>query len=338
MMPGEDDRPDASVYQENEAARDAYAAGRDVNITNNYFQDSQVSPEDLSVAGLAPGDLVAGDSRSTAPAPGPLGPIDRWTRTSDGFKVPALMRLTHGGVSHPGYMSRQPQDEPPSVKMSMLVPCRPIDPSGSGSEMRAKFVAFLSSAPVRELTGALTDVSPVASWKSLVGNGRRTLEAALTFSDYPMEGVPVAYARFLPPVAGESLYGRDSQAATLILYVEPSTREGRLPPPSDLATWHHRFALALAAPGHFADFLAEELGLSGPGVPSPQLGIWLESRQRPLTTMVDTQGLRTLPGAWPSNQFIGWAFATPDGGTIADTARDLLTHLCEDELHLDGFE
>ncbi len=54
--------------------------------------------------------------------------------------------------------------------------------------------------------------------------------------------------------------------------------------------------------------------------------------------MVDIQGLRTLPGSSPSNQFIGWALATPDGNSTADTARDLLIQLCEYELHLDAFE
>jgi len=36
--------------------------------------------------------------------------------------------------------------------------------------------------------------------------------------------------------------------------------------------------------------------------------------------------------------FIGWAFADPQGNSIGNTARDLLTQLCEYELHLDGFE
>lgn len=54
--------------------------------------------------------------------------------------------------------------------------------------------------------------------------------------------------------------------------------------------------------------------------------------------MVDPQDLRTLPGASPSNQFIGWTFATPDGTSGKETARDLLSQLCEYYLHLDAFE
>jgi hypothetical protein len=181
---------------------------------------------------------------------------------------------------------------------------------------------------VRELIGSLTLVPPGVSWKNLAGHGPRTLEAALTLGDDPLDDVPVASALFLPPTAREWLYGRDGRSATLILYIEPRTVEGQVPPASDLAVWHRRFSLALDVPGAFADFLAEDLGLGVFGDPPAQFGVWLQSHQ-PLTIMVDTQGLRTLPGSTPSNQFIGWAFAAEAGNLIADTARDLLTQLCE---------
>jgi pimeloyl-ACP methyl ester carboxylesterase len=262
---------------------------------------------------------------------------DRWRHTSDGSKVPALMGLTHTGMFHPGYGARQTQDEPPSVKIGMLVACKPIDPSSSGSELRAKFIAFLNSADVRQIIEALTHVASDMSWKNLAGHGPRTLEAALTAGDDPMEGVPAASALLLPPIAGESLYGRNSDSATLILYVEPRTAAGRVPPASDLAGWYRRFNLALTIPDAFADFLAKDLGLGAFDDPPAQLGIWLKSHQ-PLTSMIDTAGLRMLPGSWPSNQFIGWAFADRAGKPIGDTTRDLLIQLCEYTLHLDSFE
>ena len=186
---------------------------------------------------------------------------DRWRHTSDGAKVPSLMRLTHIGLFHPGYRSRQPQDEPPSIKRGMLVACRPIDPSSGGSELRAKFLSFLNSPAISQLLKSLTDVAPRASWTNLAGHGPRTLEAALTVDDNPLEGVPVASALFLPPTAGEALYGRDGQSATLILYVEPRTAAAQVPPAVDLAVWHRRLSLALAVPGAVADFLATDLGL-----------------------------------------------------------------------------
>lgn len=291
---------------------------------------------DLAVNGrLSP---ATDDEAESVPAPESAPAVtDRWRHTSDGAKVPSLMRLTHTTVSHPGYGGRQSQDEPPSIKIGMLVACRPIDPSTSGTQLRAKFAAFLNSVPVRELIGSLTDVASDASWKNLAGHGPRTLEAALTTGDNPMEGVPVASALFLPPTAGEALYGRDGRSATLILYMEPRMADGQVPPASDLPTWHRRFRLALALTGAFGEFLASDLGLGDFNDPPAQLGVWLKSYQ-PLTVMVDIDGLQVLPGSSPSNQFIGWAYADRDGNSMGETARDLLTQLCEYNLHLDAFD
>jgi len=247
------------------------------------------------------------------------------------------MGLTHTSMFHPSYGARQTQDEPPSVKIGILVACNPIDPSSSGSELRAKFAAFLDSAAMRQVIEALTHVAPGMSWKNLAGHGPRTLEAALTAGNDPMEGVPVASALLLPPTAGESLYGRNGDSATLILYIEPRTAADQVLPASDLAEWYRRFNLVLAIPDAFADFLEKDLGLGAFDDPPAQLGIWVKSHQ-PLTSMIDTRGLQTLPGSWPSNQFIGWAFADRGGKPIAGTTRDLLIQLCEYTLHLDAFE
>lgn len=262
---------------------------------------------------------------------------DRWFHTSDGGKVPVLMGLTHTGMWHPGYNGRQRQETPPSVKIGMLVACEPIDPGSSGTELRAKFLAFLNSPAVGSLIEGLTTVDPGMSWKNLAGHGPRTLEAALTASENPMEGVPVASALFLPPTAGEALYMRNGRAATLILYVEPRTADGQVPPASNLTTWARRFSLALTVPSALAHFLDSDLGLATSKDSPAQLGIWLQSYQ-PLTGMVDIDGLRVLPGSSPSNQFMGWTFADPEGKSAAGVARDLMIQLCEYTLHLDDFE
>lgn len=135
--------------------------------------------------GLSPPAAVESEPE---PAPESTPAVtDRWCHTSDGFKVPSLMRLTQTGMFHRGYL-RPPQDMPPSVKVGMLVACRPIDPPASGSELRAKFISFLNSEPVRQFVGALTHVARDASWKNLAGHGPRTLKAALTAGEDPMEG------------------------------------------------------------------------------------------------------------------------------------------------------
>ena len=152
-----------------------------------------------------------------------------------------------------------------------------------------------------------------------------------------MDGVPVASALFLPPTAGESLYGRNGKSATLIFYVEPRTADGHVPPAADLDSWRWRFAQALAVPRAFAEFLDDHLRLATSNEPPAQLGAWLQSCQ-PLTVMVDVEGLQILPGSSPSNQFIGWTFADSDGKSAAGAARDLIVQLCEYTLHLNDFE
>jgi hypothetical protein len=279
-------------------------------------------------------ELTQADLATATPGP---AITSQWQQTSDGGQVPDLMRLTHTVMLHPGYGGRQTQDTPPSVKIGMLVACQPIDPAASGTELRARFAALLETGVVRTLIASLTHVAPGMSWKNLAGNGPRTLEAALTAGDDALNGVPVASALLLPPVAGESLYGRNGRSATLILYIEPQTADGQVPPASGLEAWYERFDLAMAVPNAFAGFLAKDLGLGTSDDPPAQLGIWLQSNDR-LTGMVDTRGLRTLPGSSPSNQFIGWTFATPRGRSGKDTARDLLSQLCEYTLHLDDFE
>jgi hypothetical protein len=238
-------------------------------------------------------------------------------------------------MDHPGYRG-QSQDRDPSIKIGVLVGCQQIDTTSSGSALRAKFVGFLNSPAMRDLIGSLTHVAPEAAWTSLAGHGVRTLEAALTVGSNAMEGVPVASALFLPPT-GEAPYGRPERTATLVLYTEPRTAEGEVPPAAALATWHRNIALALAAPGAFADFLWKSLGLGTFRDPRAQFGIWLESHQQ-LTAMVDTDGLRTLPGSSLSNQFTGWAYADPDGKSASEVARELLVQMCEYSLHLDDFE
>jgi hypothetical protein len=176
------------------------------------------------------------------------------------------------------------------------------------------------------------------SWKNLAGNGPRTLTAALTAADNPLDGVPAASAMFQPPTPGESFYGRNDRAATLIIYIEPRTADGQVPQSADLAAWHERFRRALQLPQALADFLATDLGWLTSDSPPAQLGIWLQSPQPLTATMIDTEGLQCLPGSWPQNQFIGWTVSAPDGGPAEQAARELVIQLCEHTLYLDSYE
>jgi hypothetical protein len=279
-----------------------------------------------------------------ATAPGTAAPLpittvrDRWQHTSDGAKVPSLMRMTSTNLFHPALGSRQLQETPPSVKVGMLVGCQQIDLGISGTSLRSKFIGFLGSPAVTTFVQSLTNVDPGATWKSMAGNGSRALEAALTISADPLAEVPVALALFVPPRGNESHYGSDGRSATLVLYVEPQTADGQTPSASSLTTWSRRFSQALTVPGAFVDFLNGDLGATTTNDPPVQCGVWLQSQYQPLTVMVDIEGLRVLPGRSPSNQFTGWTMAAPGGKPAIEVSRDLIVQLCEYELHLDDFE
>ncbi|MBD0689366.1 hypothetical protein [Streptomyces sp. CBMA123] len=280
-------------------------------------QENAIEPEPASALGLVP------------------AVTDHWHHTTNGAEVGGVMNMSHSMMSHPGYGGRQWEDAPPVVKVGMLVGCEEMDQAVSGTELRAKLAAFLDSAAVREVVGSLTHVPADAAWTNLAGRGLLALEAALTAGDDPMEGTPVASALFLPPTGGS--LGRPARTAALLLYVEPRTADGQVPPASGLVEWYRRINLGLAVPAAFAEFLTKDLGLGTFAPPAAQFGVWLESR-KPLTTMVGTDGLRTLPGSPLSNQFIGWAYADLDGKPAVGVARDMMLQMCEYELHLDNFE
>ena len=64
-MPSEDDQPDATVHQANEAGRDSYGAARDMTIVNNYYQSPPASGQGMAVG--APRDALAADQSGTLP-------------------------------------------------------------------------------------------------------------------------------------------------------------------------------------------------------------------------------------------------------------------------------
>lgn len=266
--------------------------------------------------------------------PGP--PVtDRWRHTTDGFEVPELMKITHVGMSHPGYMRRQPGAQPPSVRIGMVVACSPLGPKPATSELRSRFLSFLGWAPVMRLIAALSHTDASVAWASWGGHGRINLEAVLT--DGNEDEAPVASALLLLPEDGRSMYGRDSRFAELVLDVEPRGPDGLPGPPRNLATWHARFTDALTLPALLGRFLADELGLVISDDPPAQAGIWLKTRGS-MTELVDVEQFRMVKGAVSLNQFTGWALGDPGGDAAEATAVDWLTEMCDTALRLDGYE
>jgi hypothetical protein len=285
------------------------------------------------VWGFALGQGTPVQNRRGASEPG-TAVTDRWRATTNGFEVPMLMRVREKAFSHPGY-SRSYADRPPSMRIGARLPCDPLGPTPPSTELRGRFLGFLTEYRVLELVSRLTHIDSGAQWRSMVGHGRLWLEAAMMVEE--QHAAPVASAMLTLPDAGTPRHGGESGWAELVLHVEPRTDEGAAAPPLRLAEWRDRFTRALEMPQALAQFLAQHLDLATPAEPAAQLGIWLEAPES-LTAMVDVGTLKRLPGSAQANSFIGYAVADAHGAAPAEVAGDLLAQMCEFTLHLDGWE
>jgi hypothetical protein len=283
--------------------------------------------------GFALQEGLAVENRRGAQEPG-AATTDCWRHTTDGFEVPSLMRITHKAFSHPGYMRASP-DAPPSVRIGTLMASDPLGPSPTTSELRSRFLAFLTRQPILDLVSVLSHIDSDATWRSLAGNGRLMLEAAMMAED--QEEAPVASAMLLLPEAGKSSFGSDPRCAEFVLHIEPRTKNGSPATAVGLAEWGGRFAGALAIPRELALFLSHDLDLATPADPPVQFGLWLNT-PRSMTELVDVGNLKALPGSAQANWFTGYAVADPEGASILATAKDLLGQMCDFTLHLDGWE
>jgi hypothetical protein len=283
--------------------------------------------------GFALQEGIAVENRRGAQEPG-TAITDLWRHTTDGSEVPALMRITHKAFSHRGYMRASP-DTPPSLRVGTLMPCDPPGPTPTTSQLRSSFLAFLTQSAILDLVSVLSHIDSDARWRSLAGNGRLMLEAAMMAED--QDEAPVASAMLLLPQAGRSSFGGDPRCAEFVLHIEPRTPDGTPASPLDLVEWRDRFTRALGIPQALAHFLTHDLGLATPADPPAQLGLWLNSPHK-MAELVDIGNLKTLPGSAQANWFIGYAIADREGVSPGTAAADLLGQMCDFTLHLDGWE
>jgi hypothetical protein len=254
-----------------------------------------------------------------------------WRYTSDGFEATPLMNMANTAMpGHPGT-----HDRSPFVRIGVCVACEPLSQDAGSSRIGSRFVQFLSRDRVAALTSSLTYVADDVSWSRQAGHGVIRLEA--TLGDTGEAGKPVASAMLLPPVDGIHLQGRPDSVACLWLHFEPRAQDGTTARPADLAAWHGRLQLAISLATGFSEFLAGDLGLVTHDDPAARVGVLLKAASS-MGELVDTGSLRPLPGATPSQQFLGYAIADRTGKPASDIARTTLAQLCEYTLHLDDFE
>jgi hypothetical protein len=258
----------------------------------------------------------------------------RWRYTADGFDVPAMLRLPQKSFSYPVHTGAA-DSQPAIARIGAFVACDPLDPhSPATPELRAGFLALLRGGAVAEVITEFTPVSGAAAWSPLAGNGRLTLEAFLA---RPGPGAsPFAWAMLVLPGIQAPGYANARLGAELVLHIDLRAGGDGLDRAS-LSDWHRRLTAALAVPEALASFLSGRAGVATHSRPPAQFGIWVRAPQA-MTELVDPGGLPALPGAWTSSEFSGWAFTDPRGTGRSTTACGLLRQLCEDTLHLDGYE
>ncbi len=260
----------------------------------------------------------------------------RWTQTTDGSKVAALMRIGDVAMSHPSRF-RLPNDTPPSMRVGMLVACEPLGADPPTSELRSRFLSLLQRQPITDLVEAVSHIEHGALWTPYAGRGRINHEAVLTAKNIQDEDAPVASALLLLTDVGTSSFGRDPRFAELVLDIDLRKPDGEPAAPATLEAWHDRFVQMFNLPGFFTQFLTEDLDITTSAAPAAQLGVWLKT-QHTMLELVDIGDLSTLPGSQPSPWFIGYSFANPLGQRPALAAAELLQQMCDYTLHVDKYE
>jgi hypothetical protein len=270
-------------------------------------------------------------------ATAPAGPAvtDRWRLTINDVSS-EMLQLQNNGMSHPGYTSRAAENVPPSFRIGMSLACSPLDPAApTTSEVRARFLSFLSQPPVMDIVRELTALGDGLAWRARDDNPRHNFAATLSLPD--SEVAPVAWARLLLPEEMTRRYGRDFRRAYFVLYVEPRSADGSPAPAASLVSWHQRLSEALKLPGALATFLADRLGLSTSAEPAAEIGVWLKA-PRALTELIDVDDYASVEGSTQSNWYMGYAVGEPDGQRLGDLAEAWLRQLCDSALHLDDYE
>jgi hypothetical protein len=248
-----------------------------------------------------------------------------WRHTADGFEASPLMNMAN--LALPGF--EMVRGEAPQFRVGISISCEPIKSGAGSSEIATKLLEFRRRPPVSSLLHAVLGEDDSLTWHRRAGNGVVSLEALLVRDKEPDK--PIASVLFQPAISGLQPYGRAADTACLWLHVDP----GQVP--ADLSEWYLRFNIVSDLARAFAAFLADDLSLKTSDAPMARAGVMLQS-VGPLTELVDTGDLASLPGAIVASQFLAFLIAEREGQPPGTVVRDLLTQLCDHSLHLADFE
>lgn len=265
--------------------------------------------------------------------PPPVGPLidNRWRYTTDGLQaqpVTVAMEIAIPGTS-PLKLPEFGVDGQPWVRCVAAVACSPISEDDDPDDHYIRFESLLFDALVMKgLIDSLTTYRGEVDWQRWAATRPGVHEAVL--GTYKENVAPIASAHLELPTGGPPPFGRDARYATLILYVEPRTADGRPAAPQSPQFWNELIERALWLPRELAKLL-DDLGLQPSGAQAAKLGVRLEAN-RDIAEMVAMTGLHPMRGSNSNrcSQAIGYFIADPEGKSAQQAAatmrRDMLLY------------
>jgi hypothetical protein len=254
-----------------------------------------------------------------------VGPavMGRWRQTTDGIEAASASMALQRHFGHPAYQSPAAGTEPPRVRVAVLVASDPLGERPAADQLRRTYLELLAASPINDLVTRLTHVGPGLSWQSYAGNQRMTLGAVLAADANDDKTPPVATAFLLLNDGSGKRHGQDQRYAEISILIEAQDDNGHPRPPDGVDEWHARLVTALKVPAAFVSFMETQLGVRTHSSPTALLGLALEAHPN-LTALLDTAGLRRLPGSTSASTFYHYVFADTAGTEPARVASDVL--------------
>jgi hypothetical protein len=260
----------------------------------------------------------------------------RWREPADDQETAQVRALRDNQSSHPAFARSSSQPiRPLTVRVGVSLPCTPLPATQPNtSDVRSRFLEFLSRPPATDLVMTLTPVNDDRRWEKWAGHGRTNHEALLTLVEHQEE--PAAWARILIPEPQMPASWRDPRCADFLMHVL-RRRTAQIPPHIDLINLHRLLIHALSLPTALAHFLREDLGLTTVDEPAASVMVWIDTPDA-LSNFVDIGNCQPLPGSPSSPRFESYAVLDAKGLPVADMAIEWIRQMCDNTLHVDNYE
>jgi hypothetical protein len=223
---------------------------------------------------------------------------------------------------------------PPSVCIVISVAIGPLGSTPTTADLRDFLLGFLRGPAVSRLLRSLTDTGGDLAWRLHDGDGRLRIEAVLAGREHERKS-PAAVTVMMISEDAAARGGHGPQTAELVLHIEPRDDQGDPAPPASFGAWYETLVRALVVPGAFAQFLRHDVDVMTYDDPPVQVAVQFQAGHD-LSELIDTGGIRPLPGSRPSNIFLDCMTAGPGGRAADDAVAGMLIRVCDHALHLEN--